>query len=84
MAGTEIVQRALDNRWLLAQAVAPQWDKTQAKQVVWPTAGLPFKAAKFTTEELIEAIIADVRAKMKVDERRIFLWGWSSGGPRSA
>lgn len=76
-----IYQNALDDRWLLAQAVAPQWDKDQFQQVVWPTAGLPYAAAQFTTEEFIEAIIADVRTKTKIDERRIFLLGWSSGGP---
>jgi predicted esterase len=76
-----VYKNALDEHWLMAQAVAPQWDKRQANRVVWPTAGIPYEAAKFTTEEFIEAIIADVRAKAKIDERRIFLLGWSSGGP---
>ncbi|HEY2252510.1 MAG TPA: HEAT repeat domain-containing protein, partial [Planctomycetaceae bacterium] len=74
-------KHVLGPRWLLAQAVAPQWDDKQASKVVWPTAGLPYAGAKFTTEEFIEAIIADVRAKSKIDPKRIFLLGWSSGGP---
>jgi len=32
-------------------------------------------------QEFIEAIIADVRTRAKVDPRRILLMGWSSGGP---
>lgn len=76
-----ISKNVLPRGWLIAQAVAPQWDRKQAEQVVWPTERLPYPAAKFTTEDFIEAIIADVRARAKVDSRRIFLLGWSSGGP---
>jgi predicted esterase len=76
-----ISKNVLPTGWLIAQAVAPQWDKKQPELVVWPTEKLPYPGAKFTTEEFIEGIIADVRAKAKVDSRRIFLLGWSSGGP---
>jgi predicted esterase len=76
-----IREQALDDRWVVAQAVAPKWDDDQFPRVVWPTDGLPYAAARFTTEELIRAIIADVRARVKVDPRRVFLLGWSSGGP---
>ena len=74
-------KHALGSHWLLAQAVAPQWDDKQFDKAVWPTAGLPYAGAKFTTEEFIEGIIADARARTKIDARRIFLLGWSSGGP---
>lgn len=76
-----IRERALDDRWVVAQAVPPKWDEDQFKRIVWPTDGLPYPAAQFTTEELIRAIIADVRARVKVHPRRVFLLGWSSGGP---
>ena len=76
-----ISKNVLPKGWLIAQAVAPQWDEKQFEQVVWPTLGLPYPGAKITTEEFIEGIIADVRAKAKIDPRRIFLLGWSSGGP---
>lgn len=76
-----ISKNVLPKGWLIAQAVAPQWDKKQSEQVVWPMERLSYPAAKFTTEEFIEGIIADVRAKAKVDSGRIFLLGWSSGGP---
>lgn len=76
-----IYKNVLGQRWLLAQAVAPQWDKKQASSIVWPTAALAYPGVQFTTEEFIEAIIADVRAKAKIDAKRIFLLGWSSGGP---
>jgi predicted esterase len=71
---------ALDQRWLVAQAVAPNWG-ANSERIVWPTAKLRFAAAKFTTEDFIQAIIADVQAKAKIDSKRIFLLGWSSGGP---
>jgi RNA polymerase sigma factor (sigma-70 family) len=71
----------LHDRWLIAQAVAPEWDKKQFERLVWPTATSGYPTAKFTTEEFIEAIVNDVRAKVKIDPRRVFLLGWSSGGP---
>jgi predicted esterase len=76
-----IYKNALNKRWLIAQAVAPKWDDKQFEQVVWPTEKLPYPAAKFTTEEFIKAIVADVRTKARIDGKRIFLLGWSSGGP---
>lgn len=36
---------------------------------------------QFTTEQLIEAVIEDVRQQYKIDPRRIYLLAWSSGGP---
>jgi predicted esterase len=79
-----IHKNVLDEDWLIAQAVAPKWDARQFNQVVWPTDKTPYAAAKFSTEEFIEAIIADVRSRpatAKLDPKRIFLLGWSSGGP---
>jgi predicted esterase len=76
-----IYKNVLNERWLIAQAVAPKWDENQFNRVVWPTASLRYPAAKFTTEEFLQAIVADVRAKVKIDPRRVVLLGWSSGGP---
>lgn len=76
-----IRKNVLDKRWLIAEAVAPVWDTRQANQIVWPTEKSRSPAAKFTTEQFIEAIITDVQAKAKIDAKHIFLLGWSSGGP---
>src|SRR5262249_5600177 len=46
-----IRENALDDRWLVVQAVAPRWDDDQFNKVVWPTARLPYPAARFTTED---------------------------------
>lgn len=77
----DIHRNVLKKGWLLAQAVAPKWDEQQFEQVVWPTEKLPYAAAKFTTEEFLEAIVKDVKAKAKLDSKRVYLLGWSSGGP---
>jgi RNA polymerase sigma factor (sigma-70 family) len=76
-----IYKTALNERWLVAQPVAPQWDRDQFESLVWPTEGLKYPAAKFTTEEFVNAVIAAVQARVAVDRKRIFLLGWSSGGP---
>jgi predicted esterase len=71
----------LDENWLVAQAVAPRWNKQQAEQLVWPTEKHPHKSAKFSTEDFLQAIIDDVQVKAKINPKRIYLLGWSSGGP---
>ncbi len=76
-----IHKNVLNDRWLIAQAVAPKWDENQFNQVVWPTALLPYPGARFTTEEFIRAIGDDVRTRVKIDPRKVILLGWSSGGP---
>jgi hypothetical protein len=76
-----VYKDVLNDRWLIAQAVAPKWDDNQFSTIVWPTATSAYPAARFTTEDFIEAIVRDVRAKVKVDSRRVVLLGWSSGGP---
>lgn len=73
-------KHVLGDRWLVAQAVAPRW-RDDPDRVVWPTAGLADPQARFTTEEFVRAIIGDARTRARVDPRRIFLLGWSSGGP---
>lgn len=76
-----IYKHALDDRWVVAQIIAPQWDDSQFERVVWPTRGTPYPAAEFTTEELISTVIQDVLSKTDVTADRVFLLGWSSGGP---
>lgn len=72
---------SLNENWLVAQAVAPRWSKQQSEQLVWPTELDPHKSAKFSTEKFLQAIIDDVQAKSKLNPKKIFLLGWSSGGP---
>jgi predicted esterase len=76
-----IYKNALPDGYLAAQPVAVKWADDQ--EIVWPTAGTKklVKAAKFTTEEFVEAVIADVAAKHKLDPARVFTLSWSSSGP---
>jgi poly(3-hydroxybutyrate) depolymerase len=76
-----IYKNALKKDWLIAQLVAPRWDEQQANRIVWPTQRTRYPGAKFTTEQFIDAVIADVQAKTRIDPQKIFLIGWSSGGP---
>lgn len=76
-----VYKNALKQPWLLVQVVAPRWDDKQFNNVVWPTTGLPYAAARFTTEDLIGEVVQDVGKQVTVDPKRIYLLGWSSGGP---
>jgi predicted esterase len=74
-----IRKNALPKGYLVAQPVAVKW--TQTQNIVWPTSTNKVEGMQFTTEEFIEAVIADVAKKHKIDPRRIFTLSWSSSGP---
>ncbi len=76
-----IAKYALPDGYLAAQPVAVKW--TDDQQIVWPTAGLKrlVPDAKFTTEEFVAAVVEDVAKGQPIDRKRVFVLGWSSGGP---
>jgi predicted esterase len=74
------IQRMLPENYLAIQLVAPVWSNDE-NRTVWPTKKLNPQKAKFTTGEFIDAVFADVKKKVKVDEANVFALGWSSGGP---
>jgi predicted esterase len=59
--------------------VAPKW--TADQKIVWPTKTNPVTGMKFSTEELVAAVVEDVAKKHKLDRTRVFTLSWSSGGP---
>jgi predicted esterase len=63
----------------VAQPVAVQW--TEDQEITWPTRKARVEKMKFTTEEFVEGIIADVGRRHKLDPKRVFTLSWSSGGP---
>jgi predicted esterase len=76
-----IFTNALSADWLVVQPVAVQWDPEQAKSLVWPTQAAPWKKMKFSTEEFIEAVIADAGKQHKIDPPHVYTLSWSSSGP---
>jgi predicted esterase len=74
-------RNALSKDWVVAQVVAPVWAEGQAEKLVWPTERSSWPGMKFTTEELVESVIKDVRKSLPVNARNIFVLAWSSGGP---
>jgi predicted esterase len=74
-----IYKNALPDGYVAAQPVAVQW--TDGQQIVWPTKTNPVDKMKFTTEEFVEAVIADAAKNHKIDRKRILTLSWSSSGP---
>lgn len=74
-----IFANALPDGYLAAQPIAVKW--TDDQEVVWPTAKLKVEKMKFTTEDFVAAVIADVGKKHKLDPARTFTLSWSSSGP---
>lgn len=76
-----IYKNALDENWLIVQLVSPTWDVQKKQQLVWPTEKFTYPAAKFTTEAQIDAALAETKKREPIDEKRVYLMAWSSGGP---
>ncbi len=76
-----IHENALTEAYLIAQLVAPAWSDDQMESVVWPTKKSPWPKMKFSTEEFINAVVADIEEHRAVDPNYIFTLAWSSGGP---
>lgn len=72
---------ALEGRYAVAQPLATKW--TPEQEVVWPTGKSKVPGMKFGTEELVAKVVEDVAGKHQIDRKRVFLLGWSSGGPPS-
>ncbi len=76
-----IYKNALGPDWVVAQLVAPKWDDAQFDRLVWPTKSLPYKAAKFTTETLADAVLADLGKRCEINTKQVYALAWSSAGP---
>ncbi len=74
-----VAKNALPDGYLVAELVSVQWSERQG--TVWPTRTNLVQGAKFTTEDFVEAVVKEVGAGYKLDQRRIFTLSWSSSGP---
>lgn len=72
---------ALPEGYILAQLVAPKWSEDQFNQIVWPTNKQRWATMKFSTEQFLESVIADVQKSTKIDPKHVYTLSWSSGGP---
>lgn len=73
-----IRKHVLDERWIVAQLVAPVWSDDQ--KVVWTSKELPQRGMKFTTGEFISAVIDELEDEIDIDPNYVFSMGWSSSG----
>lgn len=74
-----IFKNALPPGYLVAQPVAVKF--TPSQKIVWPTKKSRVPQMKFSTEEFVEAIIADVERDHHLNPKRILTLSWSSSGP---
>ena len=74
-----IYKHGLPEGYLVVQLVAVKW--TPEQQIVWPHKKNEVEKMEFSTEEFVEAVVANVRKEHKVNERHVFTLSWSSSGP---
>jgi predicted esterase len=72
---------ALPEGYLICELVAPKWSEEQFQQIVWPTNKQRWATMKFSTEQFLDAVLADVQKSVKVDPAHVYSLSWSSGGP---
>ena len=72
------IHGALPDGYLVAQLVAVASE--DERQVVWPTEKLKDQKQTFSTQQFVENVVKEVKAKHKLDEDRVFTLGWSSSG----
>lgn len=77
-----IAARAVPPGYIVVQALAPEWTD-HPERIVWPTASDKDPKATFPTEQFIVELVEEVRASHPVDPSKVFMFGWSSGGPPS-
>ncbi|HWD38454.1 MAG TPA: dienelactone hydrolase family protein, partial [Fimbriimonas sp.] len=74
-------KNALSEDFIVAELVAPKWDPDQFNHIVWPTDAMRYDGMKFSTEQFVADVVKDVSKKYKIDPKKVFAFGWSSGGP---
>lgn len=76
-----VLKNALSEKYLVAELIAIEWTPGQFNRIVWPTRKQNAEKMKFTTEEFVDAVIAEVASKYKINPQKVFTLSWSSGGP---
>lgn len=74
-----IFKNGVPEGYLIAQLVSVKW--TEDQKIVWPHKSNPVKKMKFGTDKFIEAVVADVKKRQKIDKAHVFTMSWSSSGP---
>jgi len=73
-----IRSNVLTDDWLVAELVAVMWKPDQ--ETIWPDKLSPVTKMRFTTDEFVADVVAEVGKKHKLDKRYSFVMGWSSSG----
>ncbi len=63
--------------YVAAQPIAPPREKPEGS--VWPTRNTA--ARGLSTEDFVEAVVADASSRLRIDPARVYLLAWSSSGP---
>lgn len=73
-----IAEQALPPGYLVVQPIAPAHER--AKEIVWPKRSDRIRSVP-AIEDFVERVLGEVQREHEVDKERVFLLGWSSGGP---
>jgi hypothetical protein len=74
-----VYKHALGEDYIAAQLVAVKWRPWQ--RTVWPSERNPVPGQEFSTEDFVDAVIADAKTRHPINDNCIFQLAWSSSGP---
>jgi len=74
---------AVGRRYVFAVLSPPHWSEEQARRDPWPTDRSRARSREigFSTEAFLRAVLEDLRSTKAYAIDRVFVFGWSSGGP---
>ncbi|MCZ6837514.1 MAG: hypothetical protein O7G85_17190, partial [Planctomycetota bacterium] len=77
----DTIRSAAGPDFVILQMIAPPITPMFKNAMVWPLAHLPDARIPFTMEPVILAAVNVARIEHRIDPNRIWVMGWSSGGP---
>jgi predicted esterase len=75
----DVFKHSIPDGYLVAQPVAVKW--TEKQFITWPSKERPAQKMKFTTEQFVAEVIKEIKARHKIDPKKVFTLSWSSSGP---
>ncbi|MCG3127499.1 MAG: hypothetical protein CHACPFDD_02359 [Phycisphaerae bacterium] len=74
-----LARNCIPHEYLIVELVAVKWSPDQ--RIVWPSRRDQVPGQRFSVEEFVEAVVADIAKEFRLDRRRVFTLSWSSAGP---
>lgn len=77
----DTIRASAGSDYVLVQMIAPPIGTDAENVIVWPSVHLPDDRVPFSIEPVVRAAVEVAKIEHRIDPDRIWVMGWSSGGP---